>query len=304
MATLRDTFVQAEKALRGFWRRADGRWNAVRTASDTTSEKAYLAGLTAAEPRRRWQAAAGLGRNPLRSPEAVAALIVALADPEPIVRWHAAEALARQEVGHVFPALTAALAAPNPLRRAGAAEALGRLGGEAATQQLVKYLEDPDAQVRAAVARALAQTADPTAVAGLLPLLADPDVRVGRAAAYTLGRIGDTRAAAHLAAALGKPDQPLLLRRALAAALARVPHPDTQPQLLTALVDPDPQVRGYAARALGHVGNEAAHAALEAAKADQTRLIRGTVGERAERALVMLERRGRRTPSAKPVDGA
>lgn len=302
MATLRDYFSQAEKVLRGFWRRVDRRWRAVRTASDTTSEKAYLAGLTAAEPRRRWQAAADLGRNPLRSPEAVAALIGALADPEPIVRWHAAEALAGQEVGHVFPALTAALAAPDPLRRAGAAEALGRLGGEAAAQQLVKYLEDPAAQVRVAAARALAQSADPTAVAGLLPLLADPDVRVGRAAAYALGRIGDTTAAAHLAAALSKPDVPLLLRRALAAALARAPHPDAQPQLLTALADPDPQVRGYAARALGHVGNEAAHAPLEAARADQTRLIRGTVGERAERALVMLERRGRRQAATRPAE--
>jgi HEAT repeat protein len=127
-----------------------------------------------------------------------------------------------------------------------------------------------------------------------------------RAAARALGRIGSAvasagaatsataSASAALAEVLTRPDQPLLVRRALVAALASVPHPDTQPQLLDALYDPDPQVRGYAAQALGHVGGENAHAALQALKADRGRLIDGTVGDQAGRALTMLERRGRR----------
>jgi len=94
---------------------------------------------------------------------------------------------------------------------------------------------------------------------------------------------------------LTRPDQPLLVRRALAAALAQAPHPDAQPALLQALADPDPQVRGYAAEALGAVGNEAAHDALAALRSDHAELLKGTVGDVAARALTLLERRGRRS---------
>ena len=105
---------------------------------------------------------------------------------------------------------------------------------------------------------------DPTKASALLPLLADDDPDVVRAAARALGSIHDSAAAAPLAEALTQADQPLLVRRALAAALAAAPHPDAQPALLQALGDPDPQVRGYAAEALGHVGNEDAHDVLAA----------------------------------------
>jgi HEAT repeat protein len=124
--------------------------------------------------------------------------------------------------------------------------------------------------------------------------LADGDPDVVRAAARALGGICDSCAAVPLAEALIRPDQPLLVRRALAAALARAPHPDAQPALLQALSDPDPQVRGYAAEALGHVGNEAAHDALAALRSDKTALLKGTVGDVAARSLTLLERRGRR----------
>jgi HEAT repeat protein len=60
------------------------------------------------------------------------------------------------------------------------------------------------------------------------------------------------------------------------------------------LTDPDSQVRGYAAAALGHAGDESAYGPLAAAQTDRGRLLRGTVGDEARRALKMLERRGRR----------
>jgi HEAT repeat protein len=60
-------------------------------------------------------------------------------------------------------------------------------------------------------------------------------------------------------------------------------------------MDPDPQVRGYAADALGQIGDETASAALAAAASDQGVLLKGTVGDRARRALAALERRGRRS---------
>lgn len=285
---------RARKALRNLWQHSVQRWAAWRDRADATSEAACVAQLAAAEPSQRWRAAASLGRNPLRSPEAIQALIGALADPEPFVRWHAAMALAAQDAGRAFPALAAVLADPEPLRRAAAAEALGRLSGEAATQALRPCLQDADARVRLAAAAALGQIADPTIETDLLLLLNDPDPDVVRATAAALGRLGRASAAAPLAQALARPAQPLLVRRALAAALARVPHPDAQPQLLAALADPDPQVRGYAAKALGHVGNEAVHAPLAALRADKQRLIRGTVSDHAARALALLERRGRR----------
>ena len=89
-----------------------------------------------------------------------------------------------------------------------------------------------------------------------------PDADVRRAAAHSLGQLGNSEAGDALAAMLVRSGQPLLVRRAAAAALVRVAKPDNQSQLLTALADADPQVRAYAARALGQVGSEDAHAAL------------------------------------------
>jgi len=168
------------------------------------------------------------------------------------------------------------------------------MGGEAAALTLSEHGVDPDSGVRVEVARALGMCGDPTCVSVLIPLLADESFDVRRAAAGALGRGGNLSAAAPLAAALAQPGQHLLVRRSLAAALARLPHPDAQPVLLAALGDPDPQVRGYAAQALGQIGSEASYAALLVAKQDSGRLLQGTVADRAKAALAMLERRGRR----------
>jgi len=284
------------KRLRRWWQGLARWWQAWRAGAATTGEPVALAALQSATPRCRWEAAVILGRNPQRSREAIAALVRALGDPEAFVRWQAAEALAAQEAANVFPVLAATLDDPEPLRRAGAAEALGRLGGEAAALILGQHVGDPDPGVRAALATALGQTCDLTSLSLLVGLLTDvgPDVR--RAAARALGRLGDPKAAAALATLLAPDAQPLLVRRAAAAAIAAVPHPDARPQLLAALADPDPQVRGYAAQALGHIGDETASGALTALQTDQSRLLHGTVGDRARRALTMLERRGRRLP--------
>jgi hypothetical protein len=267
------------------------------TAAGLT-EAAALAALRAPAPRQRWEGAMALGRHPQRSAEAIAALIAALADPTPFVRWKAATALASQDVTCVFHALTDALIEGQPLQRAGAAEALGRIGGEAATDALCRQVNDPEPGVRRALASALGQIGDPTTVVELVPMLEDDDVEVRCAAARALGQIASPGTAAPLAEALARPAQPLLLRRALAAALTRAQHPDAQPALLAALADPDPQVRGYAARALGHVGNEAAYEELAGLLADRHALLKGTVSDEAQAARTMLEHRGRRAAPA------
>ncbi len=271
------------------------------TAAGLT-EAAALASLRAPAPRQRWEGAMAMGRHPQRSTEAIAALVAALADPEPFVRWKAAAALAGQDVTCVFHALTDALIEGQPLQRAGAAEALGRIGGEAATNALCKQVNDPEPGVRRALASALGQIADPTTAVELVPMLEDDNVEVRCAAARALGQIASPGAAVPLATALARPGQPLLLRRALAAALTRAQHPDAQPALLAALADPDPQVRGYAARALGHIGNEAAYDRLAGLLTDRYALLKGTVGDEAQAARAMLEHRGRRAAPAAPDD--
>jgi HEAT repeat protein len=263
-------------------------------ATSATSEAQALAGLESENPHCRWDSAAFLGRNPHRSRETITALVGALGDPEEFVRWQAARALAAQEPAHVFPALTEALTDEDPLRRAGAAEAMGYQGGEAAAVTLCRHSNDGDAQVRSAVAQALRDLGDTSAVRCLLPLLADQDAGVRCSAAAALGRIGNPATAQALADALSQPAQPLLVRRALAAALVRAAHPEAQPILMVALSDPDPQVRGYAAEALGQIGDESAGAALASASSDEGVLLNGTVGGQARRALTMLERRGHR----------
>ncbi len=284
--------------LRRAWFRLTAPIVAWRERAEGESEEVYVTDLGAPEPLRRWDAAAALRRNPLVGNEGIAALIDALGDKEEIVAWHAVEALAGQEPGRVFAALQTALAHGDPQRRAGAAQALGKLGGDAAVAALRKHLTDPDPTVCAAVAATLGQTGDPSLAEVLLPLIDDPDAEVVRAAARSLGQVGNTLAACPLAAALIRPGQDVLVRRALAAGLAHIPHPDAQEPLLEALHDPDPQVRAYVASALVRVGNEQAHAPLQALLTDKSRLIKGTVSDEAKRALELLERRGRRQASA------
>jgi HEAT repeat protein len=268
------------------------------SGTSATSETQALTDLQSENPHCRWESAAILGRSPHRSRETIAALVGALGDPEEFVRWQAARALAAQEAANVFPALADALNDKEPLRRAGAAEAMGYQGGEAASVTLCKHLDDPDASVRVAVVQGLRDLADPSTVPCLLPYLTDNDADVRRAVAGALGRIGSPAAAKSLADALSQGGQPVLVRRALAAALIRTAHPEAQPTLLAVLFpgperDPDPQVRGYAAEALGQIGDEAAYAALSAASSDEGALLKGTVGDRARQALAALERRGR-----------
>ncbi len=170
------------------WSRLTTSAAAWRARSEGGREDVSITDLQAAEPVRRWRAAAALKRNPLASPEAVASLVVALGDAEEFVRWHAAEALAAQEPGRVFAVLESALQDPHPVRRAGAAEALGKLGGEAATLALKRGIADGEPAVRQAIAAALGQIADPANAETLLPLIGDPEPQVVRAAARPWGR--------------------------------------------------------------------------------------------------------------------
>lgn len=283
---------------RSWYRKQTARWRQQRPApAPVLPEHTILADLRGPAPRQRWEAAAALGANPERGPKAILALTVALTDPEPFVRWQAIEALAAQEPASVFPVLRSCLEDDHPLRRAGAAEALGRIGGGAACIELEIVLGDPAPVARAAAAQALGVCGNPEIATSLVLLLRDPDPEVRSAAAGALGRVGSPVVAGELAAALAQPNQPLLVRRAMAAALARWPEPKAQPVLLAALSDPDAQVRGYAVEALGQVGDERASQTLAAIQHDGSCLLRGTVGDQATQALSRIEHRKRQATS-------
>ncbi len=275
------------------------RWHAENTAASETSA---LAGLASPVARCRWESAAVLGRNSQRTSAAIGALTIALADPFEFVRWQAAAALSAQEAGRVFPTLVRSLEDADALRRAGGAEALGLLGGEAAGLALERHVADPSPLVRSAVAEAIGNVNDPVRAPILIPMLSDPEPDVRRAAAAALGHLRAPCSQGPLAEALAAPGQPLLVRRALAAAIAAAPHPDAQDGLIVALRDPDEQVRAYAASALGHVGGDRAYGALSAIRADESRVLPGTVGDRARAAMVLIERRGRKEPGATPAN--
>jgi HEAT repeat protein len=149
---LTETARRLAGRARDTWLRLMEPVTAWRMQSEAGREEVCIADLSAAEPVRRWRAAAMLRRNPLASPEAVAALVAALADDEEFVHWHAVEALAAQESGRVFAVLQKALSDSNSRRRAGAAEALGRVGGESAVLALKRQVDDPAPMVRGAVA--------------------------------------------------------------------------------------------------------------------------------------------------------
>jgi HEAT repeat protein len=269
-------------------------WRARRQAASEYSESAAVAALADPHASRRWEACAILGRSSQSSPAALAALASALTDPEPFVRWQAAEALGAQEPGNVFTLLRSLITDSTAIKRAGAVTALGRMGGEGACLEVRRVVADDDSSVRLAACEALARCADPTSAKLLVPLLRDPDVAVASAAAHALGILGTPAVACDLAAVLSTPGCPLLLRRALAAALAHAPHPETQETLLSALADADPQVRAYAAKALGGVGDDLAYQALSQLREDNSTVLSLTVADHASRAMALIERRGRR----------
>ena len=133
-----------------------------------------------------------------------------------------------------------------------AADVLGDVTGnerDAALEGLRAALEDDVAEVRAEAATSLGIQRDPGAVEGLLRRLDDGHPVVRQAAAIALGTIGDGRAFSPLAEVLreGTAD----LRFQAATSLAEIDPLAAFAPLVAALSDPDVQVVGAAALALG-----------------------------------------------------
>jgi HEAT repeat protein len=159
------------------------------------------------------------------------------------------------------------------------------------TTTLVKQLQDPSPDIRRTAALSIGKIGHSAGTKGLVQALSDPDQLVRQYSAWALGKIGEeinTDAALALVAALGdehcnvmksaakalgnigirKPMIPLLIerlrahevqnRRAVADALIHLESQPAYNALITALDDPDREVRQSALAALGELGDRKA----------------------------------------------
>ncbi|MGB5295966.1 MAG: peptidylprolyl isomerase [Thermoanaerobaculia bacterium] len=163
------------------------------------------------------------------------------------------------------------------------AEALGRVGDPRGLPTLQELLVDPEAVVRRAAAFGLGLLGDAGGIDPLLRAVTDPDRNTGARAVASLARLEadfqqvivalqelppeeswprllpslfrypnhETFSTAQRGLALERRD----LRKQAFYSLARNPLPEAAPLLRPFLQDPDPWVRGWAARALGQVGD-------------------------------------------------
>jgi HEAT repeat protein len=137
-----------------------------------------------------------------------------------------------------------------------AADLLGDVEGDgrpAALEGLRAALDDDAAEVRAEAATSLGAQRDLGAVDALIERLGDGAGPVRQAAAIALGSIGDGRAFAPLAQALR--DGPADLRFQAATSLTEIDPLAAFTPLCAATGDPDPQVVGAVALALGATGD-------------------------------------------------
>ena len=170
---------------------------------------------------------------------------------------------------------------------------LGRCGLAGAQDTLVRGLEDPDSAARREAVAALGgmPLTDATPVIRRLEQLlsADPDVGVRVAAALALGPHAES-AAGTLILALRDFAQPPSVRGAAAEALAQHRGDVPRPALLDALRDDEPEVRGWAAFAVGERGDREALPRLdELAATDQAPVPGlGTVADEAREAAAAI----------------
>jgi len=132
-----------------------------------------------------------------------------------------------------------------------------------------RYLEalsSENAQTRESAATALGMVCDEKAVLPLADLLNDSSYRVQQAAARSLGRIGNEQARELLIETMASlPEDDLIVRSAVAEALANIGDARAYEHLIASLDHGNPMMRMAAAEALGTLGDDRAVPRLIAA---------------------------------------
>jgi len=144
-------------------------------------------------------------------------------------------------------ALVSALADENPRLRAEVAHMLGRIKNRAAGVPLVSLFTDPEPTVREAATEAFRHVADEAALAALVRLLEDPAHR--DTAAAVLGRLKDPGALEPLIAMLKSQDQ--TARFLAAEALEQLADPRSADAWIEVMAYPD--LRDIASRSLKRI---------------------------------------------------
>jgi HEAT repeat protein len=222
-------------------------------------------------PSVRWWAAQALAGIGPAARDAVPVLIERLRDPDREAREYAAGALGRigADARSAVPALRE-LVAREPERtnvRQKAAQALVRIErprevARTGLQSLAEGLKSPDAGVRLQ-ALEQAQSPGPAAIPLLLEALRDTDLNVAMAAAKVLRAVGPREdTVALLLQMLTGSDPRGRVGATAALGSIRPVLPAVVPALVQATTDANPQVRGFAADALGWTGQEAGVPAL------------------------------------------
>lgn len=182
------------------------------------------------------------------------ALAEALQDKDPSYRAAAAYALEEaggnnrffESYPEALDALIAALADPDAKVRYHAARALQYALNKKAMDPLIQATRDGDPQVRTGAAMSLGNFRDPRVTSALVSVLKDPYPGARMWAADSLGRLKDKRAIEPLTALLG--DEKADVRTFVVRALAMFDHPDALKALNQALEDKELRVRNQAAR--------------------------------------------------------
>jgi HEAT repeat protein len=236
--------------------------------------QAALESLRTGEESERRRAVEALGAS--ARGEAIAPLLLALADESWPVRQAATDSLIAFDPALLLPALETALRDDeNAALRNGAMEIYVRLG-PAAGPPLIALLADADEEVRNFAAVMLGTLREGAAVGALLAALDDPDVNVRHSTATALGQIGSPEAvlplmealrsepwlqypAIHALGEIGDPRAaPALIgllgdeffRGPVLEALGRLGDRDVLPDVLPHLYDPEPAIRNAAVRAV------------------------------------------------------
>jgi len=209
------------------------------------------------------------GNTAATDPNAAAARLVALLqDQDPQMRTTAAQALGKIAAPGTAAALLGSLDDTDPDVRTMSAWALGRFGEDVldlAGLELAKRLDDPSPVVKLAAAQALGAVGGTQTIVELLTeRLTHSDVETRRAVVQTLTWLEAGSAHHALITALNDPDAQV--RQGAIAALGEMVDPRSLPAIRDRLLkDTDAGVRGEAAYRLGKFGDRTIVSALQSA---------------------------------------